>query len=129
MEYNLEHLISILKDISGHKVITLSNFEEKQGWEYNLIDDGTIGTDLSSELLFKQQILNAMDSGGILVIRQITRIKNKGVAINRICGVSLKFNKWNVISADEMELAHRIDAETLRIKDKEKNVVFFRFDI
>ena len=124
MNEPLEQLISIINELQGNKIITLTNFEKQQSWQYDFSETGAIGYSLGHKAMFMSQLLGAMCVGGSIVVRQFTDIRNNNIPVKKLYGISLCNNKWYPISVKEMEIAHTTDAKTGNKIPKEKNIVF-----
>lgn len=120
----VEKLITILRDLNGKKLVTISNYQKQIAWQYDFHEDGGIGHNEKHEADFRLKLFNSMRHGGSIVVRQYTNMKINDISVKKIYGILLGDDNWFSIPAREMELAYCIDTKTGKRITKEENVIF-----
>jgi hypothetical protein len=126
-----KELVKQIIDLPGDKMVSVVTDESRV---FDISELGSIGYEPEHEQLFVTMITKGLLEGGVLTIRQFTKLqtqvqrKNEKVfvPIKNIFGVLLGEKSYKFISAREMEMAHRTAADG-SILPKEQAIRYIAF--
>ncbi len=130
MSQNAETLKNKIIEMPGNKIVTLLIMESPDSTKevkYDISSEREIGYSKEHEEAFFEQLENAINTGGALVIRQFTEIYNDNIPIKKLYGVRLGQGTFLGIDKDELKQSFSVDADTGKPIEPPANVQYCDF--